>query len=176
VTQRIRLEQDMKRLATTDALTGANNRHQFFSQAAREVARAKRYDNPLSVIMLDIDYFKSINDTYGHHAGDMVLKAFADTARTALRTSDIFGRLGGEEFAAILPQTGLEEGLEVAERLRAAFAALAVRVDEATIPFTVSLGVTQVRATDKDVEELLNRADEALYRAKRMGRNRVVQG
>ncbi|TDT89175.1 PAS domain S-box protein [Pseudodesulfovibrio indicus] len=176
VTQRIRLEQDMKRLATTDALTGANNRHQFFSQAAHEVARAKRYDNPLSVIMLDIDYFKSINDTYGHHAGDVVLKVFSETARTALRVNDVFGRLGGEEFAALLPQTGLEEGLEVAERLRAAFAALSVRVDEAVISFTVSLGVTQVRASDRDMEEVLNRADEALYRAKRMGRNRVVKG
>jgi diguanylate cyclase (GGDEF)-like protein len=126
--------------------------------------------------MLDIDYFKSINDTYGHHAGDVVLKVFSETARTALRVNDVFGRLGGEEFAALLPQTGLEEGLEVAERLRAAFAALSVRVDEAVISFTVSLGVTQVRASDRDMEEVLNRADEALYRAKRMGRNRVVKG
>lgn len=176
VTQRIRLEQDMKRMATTDALTGASNRHQFFSQGTREVARAKRYDNPLAVIMLDIDYFKSINDSYGHHAGDMVLKAFAETARSALRACDIFGRLGGEEFAVILPQTGLDEGLEVAERLRAAFAALSVRVDEEDISFTVSLGVTRVRDRDRDIEEVLNRADEALYKAKRMGRNRVAQG
>jgi diguanylate cyclase (GGDEF)-like protein/PAS domain S-box-containing protein len=176
VTKRIELEQEMKLLATTDALTGANNRHQFFSLGGVEVQRAKRYDLPLTVLMLDIDYFKSINDTYGHAAGDLVLKALSASVSSLLRAPDIFGRLGGEEFAVILPQTGIEEGAEVAERLRSTLAGLAVDVGDETVSFTVSVGVTRVRAGDKTVEAVLNRADEALYKAKRMGRNRVVRG
>ncbi|WP_319583044.1 PAS domain S-box protein [uncultured Pseudodesulfovibrio sp.] len=176
VTKRIELEQEMKLLATTDALTGANNRHQFFTLGGVEVQRAQRYDLPLSVIMLDIDYFKSINDTYGHAAGDQVLKALSGAVSSLLRVSDIFGRLGGEEFAVILPQTDLDEGAEVSERLRATLAGLTVDVGGETVSFTVSMGVTRVRPGDKTVEELLNRADEALYKAKRMGRNRVVRG
>jgi diguanylate cyclase (GGDEF)-like protein/PAS domain S-box-containing protein len=176
VTKRIELEQEMKLLATTDALTGASNRHQFFSLGGVEVQRAKRYDLPLTVLMLDIDYFKSINDTYGHAAGDQVLMALSGSVSSLLRAPDIFGRLGGEEFAVILPQTGIEEGAEVAERLRTALAGLRVDVGDETVAFTVSMGLTQVRAGDKTVEEVLNRADEALYKAKRMGRNRVVRG
>ncbi|WP_338668460.1 PAS domain S-box protein [Pseudodesulfovibrio methanolicus] len=175
VTKRIELEQEMKLLATTDALTGANNRHQFFSLGAVEVQRSKRYDLPLTVIMLDIDYFKSINDTYGHAAGDQVLKTLSASVSTLLRGPDIFGRLGGEEFAVILPQTDIGEGTAVAERLRSTLAGLAVEVGAETVTFTVSMGVTQVRAGDQTVEEVLNRADEALYKAKRMGRNRVVR-
>jgi diguanylate cyclase (GGDEF)-like protein/PAS domain S-box-containing protein len=175
VTKRIELEQEMKLLATTDALTGANNRHQFFSLGAVEVQRSKRYDLPLTVIMLDIDYFKSINDTYGHAAGDQVLKTLSASVSTLLRGPDIFGRLGGEEFAVILPQTDIGEGTAVAERLRSTLAGLAVEVGAETVAFTVSMGVTQVRAGDQTVEEVLNRADEALYKAKRMGRNRVVR-
>lgn len=176
VTKRIELEQEMKLLATTDPLTGASNRHQFFSLGGVEVQRAKRYDLPLTVIMLDIDYFKSINDTYGHAAGDQVLKTLSGAVSSLLREPDIFGRLGGEEFAVILPQTGADEGAEVAERLRAALASLAVEVGDQTVSFTVSMGVTRISAADQTVEELLNRADEALYKAKRMGRNRVVRG
>jgi len=176
VTKRIELEQEMKLLATTDALTGADNRHQFFAQGGVEVQRAKRYEQPLAMLMLDIDYFKSINDTYGHAAGDQVLKALSGAVSSLLRSSDIFGRLGGEEFAVILPQTGMEEGAEVAERLRATLAGLEVLVGDDRIAFTVSMGVTLARAEDKTVEEVLNRADEALYKAKRMGRNRVVRG
>lgn len=176
VTKRIELEQEMKLLATTDALTGANNRHQFFSLGGVEVQRAKRYELPLTMLMLDIDYFKSINDTYGHAAGDVVLKAMAASVSSILRASDIFGRLGGEEFAAILPQTDIEEGAEVAERLRSTLAGLGVEVGDERVSFTVSVGVTRVDGRDRTVEEVLNRADEALYKAKRMGRNRVVRG
>ncbi len=176
VTKRIELEQEMKLLATTDALTGANNRHQFFALGGVEVQRAKRYEQPLTMLMLDIDYFKSINDTYGHAAGDMVLKAMAASVSSILRASDIFGRLGGEEFAAILPQTDIEDGAEVAERLRRTLAGLVVEVGDQSVSFTVSVGVTRVDGKDRTVEEVLNRADEALYKAKRMGRNRVVLG
>jgi diguanylate cyclase (GGDEF)-like protein len=128
------------------------------------------------MLMLDIDYFKSINDTYGHAAGDVVLKAMAASVSSILRASDIFGRLGGEEFAAILPQTDIEEGAEVAERLRSTLAGLGVEVGDERVSFTVSVGVTRVDGRDRTVEEVLNRADEALYKAKRMGRNRVVRG
>ncbi|WFS62979.1 GGDEF domain-containing protein [Pseudodesulfovibrio thermohalotolerans] len=138
--------------------------------------RAKRYELPLTMLMLDIDYFKSINDTYGHAAGDVVLKAMAASVSSILRASDIFGRLGGEEFAAILPQTDIEEGAEVAERLRSTLAGLGVEVGDERVSFTVSVGVTRVDGRDRTVEEVLNRADEALYKAKRMGRNRVVRG
>jgi diguanylate cyclase (GGDEF)-like protein/PAS domain S-box-containing protein len=176
VTKRIELEHKMKHLATTDALTGVNNRHQFFSLATKELQRSKRYAHPLTVLMLDIDYFKSINDNFGHHAGDIVLKMLAAAAVAVLRATDIFGRLGGEEFAAILPETGLRVGYEVAERLRSEFEKLQVLVGKVKITFTVSIGVTQVRSQDKNIEEVLNRADEALYKAKRMGRNQVVRG
>lgn len=173
VTERVRLEREMKRLATTDTLTGVNNRHQFFSRAAQELGRAKRYGHPLVVLMLDIDYFKSINDTYGHQAGDVVLKALSAMAITTLREPDVFGRIGGEEFAAALPDTDMDAGLQVADRLRDELAKLKVQTKNADVTFTVSIGVTLAHAEDQDIEETINRADEALYKAKRMGRNRV---
>ncbi|WP_163808264.1 sensor domain-containing diguanylate cyclase [Pseudodesulfovibrio sp. JC047] len=176
VTQRIRLEQELKQLATIDSLTGASNRHHFLILASKELARAKRYDNPLTVFMLDIDYFKSINDTHGHQAGDQVLKGLSVASVETLRENDIFGRLGGEEFAVVLPETPLQKGIEVAERLRTIYASLETVAGGERIPFTVSFGVTAARPSDRNIEEVLNRADEALYKAKRMGRNRVEQG
>lgn len=176
VTERMRLEREMKRMATTDALTEVNNRHQFFQLSNHELKRAVRYNRPLAVIMLDIDYFKSINDNYGHNTGDIVLKAFATLCKSILRDSDVLGRLGGEEFAAVLPETALEEGMLVADRLLEETAGLTITVNEDDINFTVSAGVAL--ASDKDVviEDVITRADEALYKAKRMGRNRVVKG
>ncbi len=176
VTERIRLEREMKQLATIDTLTGANNRHQFFSLAVQEFNRAKRYGHPLVVLMLDIDYFKSINDTHGHQAGDVVLRALSAMAQVSLREMDVFGRIGGEEFAAALPETDLEAGLQAADRLRDELAKLKVQTKEADVSFTVSIGVTLVRAEDQNIEETIHRADEALYKAKKMGRNRVEKG
>ncbi|MBI9080011.1 MAG: PAS domain S-box protein [Pseudodesulfovibrio sp.] len=173
ITKRIRLERKMKRLATTDTLTGADNRHQFFLRAAKELTRAKRYDHPLTVLMLDIDYFKSINDTHGHQTGDVVLKALTAMSIATLRETDIFGRIGGEEFAAVLPETGMESGLQVAERLRKGFSKLKVHSNNSDVTFTVSIGVALARDHDQSIEEIINRSDEALYKAKRMGRNRV---
>jgi diguanylate cyclase (GGDEF)-like protein/PAS domain S-box-containing protein len=173
ITERVRLEREMKRLATTDNLTGAANRHEFFRMADLELRRAKRYGHALTVIMLDIDYFKSINDTHGHQAGDAVLKALSALVRAALRDTDIFGRLGGEEFAAVLPETDIQGGVPVAERLRRELAGLTVRLRDAALRFTVSIGVSEVRPSDRLIEDTINRADEALYKAKRMGRNRV---
>jgi len=176
VTTRIRLEKDMTRMATTDALTGASNRHRFFLLAAAELKRAKRYKRPLAVLMLDIDYFKSINDTYGHQAGDAVLKAMAALTMANLRETDVFGRLGGEEFAVLLPETDQENALIAAERLREDLGQLKVVVNEQEIHFTVSIGLSLAHKRDKIIEETLYRADEALYKAKRGGRNRIEFG
>lgn len=176
VTERIRLENEMKRMATTDALTGANNRHQFFQLAEQELKRTQRYGHPLSVMMLDIDYFKSINDTHGHQTGDVVLKALSALSQGALRETDIFGRLGGEEFAAILPETDLDGAAQVADRLREDLSKLTVRERETEVNFTVSIGVATAEKQDRLITDILNRADEALYKAKRGGRNKVERG
>ncbi|QGY39802.1 PAS domain S-box protein [Pseudodesulfovibrio cashew] len=174
VTERIRLQREMKRMATTDSLTGASNRHQFFQLGEKELERALRYGRPLTVLMLDIDYFKSINDTYGHKVGDDVLRALAAATKETLRQSDIFGRLGGEEFAAVLPETSKETGTEVAERLRDRLASIRVQAKEETVSFTVSIGISTADEGDMSIGTVLNRADEALYRAKRGGRNRIA--
>jgi len=173
ITERVRLERKMKRLATTDTLTGADNRHQFFLRAAQELKRAKRYGHPVTVLMLDIDYFKSINDTHGHQAGDVVLKALTALSIATLREADVFGRIGGEEFAAVLPETDMNAGMQVAERLREKLAKLKVQAKDSDVTFTVSIGITLARNEDQTIEETINRSDEALYKAKRMGRNRV---
>jgi diguanylate cyclase (GGDEF)-like protein/PAS domain S-box-containing protein len=174
VTARIKLERDMTRMATTDALTGANNRHQFFLLAKQEFKSAMRYKLPLAVIMLDIDYFKSINDEYGHQIGDEVLKALSSSAIDTLREADIFGRLGGEEFAVVLPKTDRANAKDTANRLRKSLENLEVQAKNETVTFTVSVGVTTAWKKDKSLEEVLNRADEALYKAKRGGRNKTV--
>ncbi len=122
--------------------------------------------------MFDIDHFKRINDTYGHDAGDRVLKSLAQEVRTALRSIDIFARLGGEEFAVILPETLLVPALSVAERIREEIEEMAITYDKITLKITISLGVTQ-QEEGETVEDLLKRSDEALYEAKRNGRNRV---
>lgn len=176
VTSRIKLENEMKALATTDALTGVDNRHQVFVLGSRELSRALRYKKPLTLLMLDIDYFKSINDTYGHQAGDEVLRKLARTVSALLRESDLFGRLGGEEFSVVLPETGLRTGMDVAERLRKSLAEARVEFEGREITFTVSIGTTLARRSDKAIEDVIKRADEALYKAKRMGRNRVERG
>jgi diguanylate cyclase (GGDEF)-like protein/PAS domain S-box-containing protein len=177
VTERVRLERELERMATTDALTGADNRHRFFQRAGEEMTRALRYDHPLCVLMLDIDHFKQINDSYGHQSGDAVLKALVSLSLNTLRETDAFGRLGGEEFAAILTETDLESGLVVAERLRDSLEKCTVRdMGGNELHFTVSIGVVERRVTDADMETIIRRADEALYRAKDKGRNRVEKG
>ncbi|MEF2231107.1 MAG: diguanylate cyclase [Pseudodesulfovibrio sp.] len=177
VTRRMRLEREMERMATTDALTGADNRHQFFRRARAELARAGRYGHPLTALMLDIDHFKDINDTYGHQAGDTILRTLVNLAVATLREADLFGRLGGEEFAAILPETDVAAGLRAAERLRRAVEELEVPdAGGGRIRFTVSIGVAGFGGSHEDVDMLIRRADDALYRAKGQGRNRVEKG
>ena len=161
-------------IATTDPLTGALNRRSFTERALAELARARRYDRPTSILMIDADRFKSVNDTFGHAGGDAVLQALSLSLGQALRPSDIFGRLGGEEFAVVLPETELEGAVQVADRIRLKLESLAVTSNDASIRFTVSIGVTEFERGATEIKSTLDRADIALYAAKAQGRNCVV--
>jgi diguanylate cyclase (GGDEF)-like protein/PAS domain S-box-containing protein len=176
-TERQAREQELKRLATTDHLTGLANRRHFLGGMELELERFKRYAKPTALLMLDLDHFKQVNDTYGHATGDAVLKHFASITLTVLRRTDLVGRLGGEEFAALLPDTDLDGALHLAERLRWALACLPLPLEEGRkVALTVSIGVTPFFAADSEVNVILIRADQALYRAKQTGRNRVEAG
>ena len=165
---------ELERQAHTDFLTELDNRRYFFEQAEAELARALRYRKDLSLLMLDVDYFKSVNDNYGHKSGDVVLQTLADTMRNTLRQVDIIGRLGGEEFAAILPETNVAEACDAAERLRAAVAGTKISINSgAALHVTVSIGVATLSNKAYDIETLLRQADDALYAAKNGGRNQV---
>jgi diguanylate cyclase (GGDEF)-like protein/PAS domain S-box-containing protein len=178
ISQRKQLEAELFREASTDALTGLSNRRYFIAQAEQELRRSRRFARDLSVMMIDLDHFKPINDQYGHATGDIVLQGVVKAALESLRQSDMMGRLGGEEFAVILPETGLAAATEVASRLRAHIAerpmvTTGANVTRAAIPCTVSVGIAQLSPADTSIDDLLNRADQALYRAKEQGRNRV---
>lgn len=165
--------------ATLDALTGLNNRRQFETRLKQEYASAKRQKHSLCAIMLDIDFFKSINDTYGHAVGDKVLKSVADVIKEQVREYDIASRYGGEEFCILLPQTKIEEANIVAQRLRCAVEKKSIETfvektsENKKIGVTISIGLSQLKETDL-AEDLYQRADKALYEAKERGRNRVV--
>lgn len=174
ITERKEMEKELRRLATTDPLTGVNNRRRFDEISERELTRCKRYNHPLCVLMLDADHFKAVNDTHGHETGDRVLKMLADVCVRELRDVDVFGRFGGEEFTATLPETPMETARDAAERLREALAAITIPLDDGgQISITVSIGVAALNGDDT-LEGLLARADKALYRAKEQGRNQVV--
>lgn len=175
VTKRRELEEELRRHATTDFLTGIANRRHFIDVAEREFARAKRYGHPLSVLMLDIDRFKRINDTYGHPVGDKVVQAMADLCRRSLREIDHLGRMGGEEFAILLPETEAAVALQVAERLREMVEGAAVDVGGLAHPirFTTSVGLASLETVDQGFDQMLMQADRALYKAKQDGRNCV---
>jgi diguanylate cyclase (GGDEF)-like protein/PAS domain S-box-containing protein len=162
------------RLATTDELTGLYNRRHFMELLGDALRRAQRYRHPLSLVMLDIDHFKNVNDAYGHAAGDAVLRDIAAGLRGAIRGTDILGRLGGEEFAVALPDSDLAAARILAERLRETVKESPFPIGAAMVRVTVSIGGTCLRATHDTVDDLLQRADEALYRAKTAGRDRVV--
>jgi diguanylate cyclase (GGDEF)-like protein len=166
-------EDKLKQLAMEDPLTGVSNRRHFTELAAKELMRAQRFRHSAVMMMLDIDNFKVINDTYGHGAGDLVLKTVADACVKTLREVDLFGRFGGEEFAAFLPETGLDEGMKVAERIRAAVEKAVTYADEIRINCTLSIGVSVYSGGDADLLMYINAADTALYDAKKSGRNRV---
>jgi diguanylate cyclase (GGDEF)-like protein/PAS domain S-box-containing protein len=168
------LQQELARQARTDALTGLPNRRHFIEQAELELARAKRYDNPLSVLMLDLDEFKAVIDGHGHQVGDMVLYRVGEACRNRLREVDVIGRMGGEEFAILLPETDAARAAEVAERLRQDIAAAVIPLEHGKIlNITASIGIATFTAADADVDWLLSLADKAMYQAKRSGRNRV---
>lgn len=161
-------------LATTDTLTETANRAHFFDRLTEELERTRRTGKPLSLAVLDADRFKLINDTFGHSAGDTVLKSLADTAKGLLRVHDIVGRLGGEEFAVCMPETALEEAVHVCERLCNTVAENRVELAGRSLKVTVSIGVSQFNANSDSADSLMKRADFLLYRAKDSGRNRVV--
>jgi diguanylate cyclase (GGDEF)-like protein len=163
----------LRGLVTFDQLTGARTRPAFFEAAAGELERARRYGAPLAVVAFDLDHFKSVNDTLGHGAGDRVLGALGDTCRAELRGVDVFGRLGGEEFAVLLPAADLAAARLIAERLRAALEQTDWSERVGTRRVTASFGVTCVDTADASIGPALDRADRALYEAKRSGRNRV---
>lgn len=160
--------------ANKDYLTGLNNRRAFMAKAETELKRSRRYGHSLSVFMIDIDHFKQINDTHGHKAGDQVLQVLGKLMRDTMRAVDVVGRIGGEEFAILLPETGGELASEVAERLRLAVEACEV-VLEAGLPlhFTISVGIVTLRDANINLDMLLSQADQAMYQAKQQGRNRV---
>jgi diguanylate cyclase (GGDEF)-like protein len=162
-----------QRMARTDDLTGAHNRRHFFELGERLFELARRYAQPLSLILLDIDRFKTINDSHGHEVGDAVLVHVVEVMKTHLRGVDLFARIGGEEFAVLLPQTDTARALHVAERLRKDLARRVVEVGGTRLQVTVSAGVATLEAADQDLESLLRRADAGLYAAKESGRDRI---
>lgn len=161
-------------MATIDSLTGVCNRRHFLDRLETEVARAKRFNEPLSIAMLDADHFKSINDTHGHAVGDDVLRALTRACVEMLRRHDIVGRLGGEEFAICMPETTMDKAQIVCDRLRQTIAGLKVKSGEDLVQFTVSMGVTQFQSEHDTLESCMSRADAALYQAKNQGRNQVI--
>ncbi|NHH99983.1 Response regulator PleD [Oceanimonas sp. MB9] len=174
VSQQVYMEQQLKELALKDPLTGVANRRWFDEQAEREMTRAHRTGSPLTLMVMDIDYFKKINDTHGHDAGDEVLKALAEHCQSIIRRADLLARFGGEEFVLLLPDTSLTQGIHKAESIRHALASFRVMVaNETEIRFTVSLGVAAVSSRHADIKTLFKAADDALYQAKQAGRNRV---
>ena len=173
IRRREQAEQDLRQLAATDPLTGASNRRHFFDEGARELQRAQRSGHPVALLQLDIDHFKRVNDSYGHAAGDCVLKDLVACCRGHLRSPDLLGRLGGEEFAVLVPECPPEAAERLAERLRESLAAIRVTAERGEIAFTVSIGVALCDPT-APLDTALEAADRALYAAKQQGRNRVV--
>ena len=174
VKMRTVLQAKLQSQVQVDYLTGLATRRHFMTQASEEIARARRYGLQLSLCMLDLDRFKTVNDTYGHKAGDKVLKRFSEVCLGSLRAIDIAGRLGGEEFAILFPETGLDQVQLVVERLRERLANERVPLDDGVVlQFTVSIGVALLEASDEGLDSLMARADRALYAAKHGGRNRV---
>lgn len=160
-------------LATTDPLTGALNRRSFMERGLEAIRDCRREQGALGALMIDADHFKRINDTFQHAGGDAVLQALTQTLKREVRGGDLVGRLGGEEFAVLLPRTGLAAAQQTAERVRLAVSSMQVEREGATIPVTVSIGLTVLAQGDTSIDALLARADQALYSAKRNGRNRV---
>lgn len=166
-------EEELLRLAATDPLTGTFNRREFTAIAEREAMRANRYHHALSVLMLDLDHFKRLNDTYGHGAGDKALQRFTMICTNALRNVDVFGRWGGEEFVALLPETDIQGATVIAERLRKLTADNVLTYNDHKITFTTSIGIAEFKDGETSIDAVLGRADNAVYDAKKAGRDRI---
>jgi len=173
ITERKVMELKLQEMATTDSLTGADNRRGFNDKCEKEIARCKRYGYPLAFLMIDIDHFKVVNDTYGHFVGDLLLKQLVCEIKKDLRFGDYFARYGGEEFVAALVETNVEDAVLIAQRIRVRLLNLELNYEGNIIKYTVSIGVSELNGTDNIVAEPLKRADEAMYKAKSLGRNRV---
>ena len=168
-------ELELRKLASTDGLTGAMSRRAFREEAARAIALAVRHGHDLAGVVLDLDHFKAVNDTHGHPAGDRVLAQTVATCRACLRGSDLLGRIGGEEFAILLPHTSRDAALEVAEKIRTAIAQQAIVGASGPIHTTASFGIALFDPSITGIDGLIERADTALYAAKAAGRNRCVE-
>ncbi len=160
-------------MAATDELTGLANRRYFIERLTNEFDRDRRYESKYSLLIIDIDHFKNINDTYGHKTGDLVLQEAASVMKKSLRSSDIIGRIGGEEFAVLLPETEIKAALLISERVRKNVEEVKVLSNSHEIKITISLGVSQSAVEDQNVDEIFIRADTAMYNAKKEGRNRI---
>ncbi|MGC2242975.1 MAG: diguanylate cyclase [Candidatus Aquilonibacter sp.] len=171
-----RADSELIRTASMDSLTSLLNRRSFIESAERELHRADRQQLQTSVLMLDLDHFKEVNDTYGHPVGDLVLASFARVLRSTLRPFDVVGRYGGEEFCVLLPGTGIDEAVSIAERIRLVAGNTLVETRASTVAYAVSTGVVEARASDTSLSDLVDRADRALYQAKAGGRNCVRSG
>lgn len=175
ITDRRELQMELQRRATIDALTGIYNRRTFLEQAESEIRRSRRNRQPMAFLMLDLDHFKNVNDSFGHAMGDTALQKVAATCSSLLRPADQIGRMGGEEFAIYLAETDLYHAAKVAERLREHVALIDLTTsDGQPIPLRVSIGVSEFQADSDQLTDLINRADQALYQAKRSGRNQVA--
>lgn len=172
----LQAQRDLQRIEATDSLTGMMSRRAFLELAHREFSRAQRYQRPAAVLVLDLDHFKKVNDAHGHPVGDNVLRDCAAAWLAALRDQDVPGRVGGEEFFAVLPETSLEAALLVAERLRKAVSELQFEGSSGAFSVTVSIGLAMVSPGDADLANTIERADRALYLAKQSGRDRVANG
>lgn len=168
------LNLNLEQLAMTDELTQLANRRAFFNRADEELRRSSRYKHPLSFMMIDIDHFKNINDTYGHDAGDEALSSVAKMLTNNIRDIDFLARFGGEEFVVMMPETNLTSAVELAERLRLSVESTPCLIKEIETRFTVSIGVASMHEDIQDINLLIKDADTAMYKAKEQGRNRVV--
>lgn len=176
ITEKKQLEGELQRLATTDVLTQSSNRRHFFECAQQAFDSAREDGTPLAFLLLDIDDFKRINDSYGHQEGDQVLQQIADSGKAVLRRGDLFGRIGGEEFAAVFPGCSAQVAEQIAERLQRQIQRLSFSHGEQTYGVTVSQGVTGLTDEDVALDSLYARADAAMYQAKRQGKNQIVRG
>jgi len=175
ITERRAAEQELERLAITDPLTGLLNRRQFFSESLELFRRALHQPYELSILMIDLDHFKEVNDRYGHATGDATLQQVAHRLHENVRPTDVVGRYGGEEFAIILPRTNMYETHQIADRLISIIADEPVRVEDDTVSITISMGIAGLSENVKSLDDLLQRADQALYTAKEEGRNRWAE-